>query len=159
MRRGEFTFARSQRGFTYVWALAAVAVLGVGLAAVGPAWHDTIKREREKDALRIGHLYATAIASYYKSSPGSAKVYPPTLESLLLDARFVGTYRHLRRLYGDPLQAGGAWGLVRAPDGGIRGVFSRSNDEPFRQEALDMGVTVLVPAKKYSEWMFVPKVD
>ena len=49
--------ARRQAGFTYVWVLALVAVLGIGLAAIGPMWHDDVKREREKDALRIGQLY------------------------------------------------------------------------------------------------------
>ena len=150
---------RTQGGFTYVWALAAVAVVGISLAAIGPSWHDSAKREREKEALRIGQLYAEAIARYYKSSPGSLKVYPPSLDALLLDSRFVGTFRHMRRLYGDPLQPGRMWGVIRAPDGGVRGVFSQSADEPLRREALDLGVTVLAPATKYSDWLFVPKVD
>ena len=159
MQCGEVLSFRLQRGFTYVWVMAAVAVLGIGLAAVGPVWHDDVKREREKDALRIGQLYAQAIASYYKSSPGSDKRYPPTLEALLVDTRFVGTYRHLRRLYDDPLRPGRAWCVVRAADGGIRGVFSQSTEEPLRREPLDLGVTMLAAAAKYSDWLFAPKVD
>lgn len=159
MPRGEIHRADSQHGFTYVWVLMTVAILAIGLAAIGPIWHDEVKREREKDALRVGQLYAQAIASYYKSSPGSEKRYPPTLEALLLDTRFVGTYRHLRRLYDDPLLPGRSWGLVRGPDGGIRGVYSQSAETPLRREPLDLGVTVLSAASKYSEWLFVPKVD
>lgn len=159
MQRGEVPSFRLQRGFTYVWVMAAVAVLGIGFASVGPIWHDDVKREREKDALRIGQLYAQAIASYYKSSPGSDKRYPPTLEALLVDTRFVGTYRHLRRLYDDPLRPGRAWGVVRAADGGIRGVFSQSTEEPLRREPLDLGVTMLAAATRYSDWLFAPKVD
>lgn len=152
MRAGE-------RGFTYVWAMAALALLGVGLAAIGPMWSDATKREREKELLRIGHLYAQAIASYYRSSPGSEKRYPPSLDALLLDTRFVGTYRHLRKPYGDPLRAGQPLALVRGSDGTVRGVYSPSEDAPLSQETLDLGVTVLPASKAYSDWKFVPKVD
>jgi type II secretory pathway pseudopilin PulG len=139
--------------------MAAVGILGVGLAAIGPLWADAIKREREQELLRVGQLYAQAIASYYKSSPGSQKRYPPSLEALLLDTRFVGTYRHLRRLYADPMQPGQPWGVLRGPDGSVRGVFSQSMDEPLRREVLDLGVTTLPAAHRYSEWQFAPKVD
>ncbi|HEX6705219.1 MAG TPA: type II secretion system protein [Albitalea sp.] len=158
MRPGS-AYWRRERGFTYVWVMAMVAVLGIGLAAIGPLWSDATRREREADALRIGELYARAIASYYTSSPGSEKRYPPSLDALLLDTRFVGTYRHLRRLYGDPLKSGESWGVLRGPDGSVRGVVSRSDDEPLRHEPLDLGITVLTAAQKYSEWQFVPKVD
>ena len=156
MRAGE---PNCQRGFTYIWAMAAVAILGLGLAAIGPTWADAARREREQDLLRIGQLYAQAIGSYYRSSPGSEKRYPPSLDALLLDTRFVGTYRHLRRLYADPLKPGQAWGVLRGADGSVRGVYSLSMDEPMRREALDLGVVVLPAARRYSEWQFVPKVD
>ena len=152
MRAGE-------RGFTYVWVMAAVAILGVGLAAMGSLWSDDARREREQEALRIGRLYAEAIDSYYRASPGSAKLYPPSLEALLEDTRFVGTYRHLRRLYGDPLRPGQPWSVVRGADGRVRGVASTSEDAPLRQEPLDLGVVVLPAARKYSEWQFVPRID
>lgn len=158
MRLGERFRGGQERGFTYVWVMAWVAVLGIGLAAIGPLWRDEVKREREQELLRIGQLYAQAIASYYKASPGSEKRYPPSLDALLLDTRFVGTFRHLRRLYPDPLQPARAWGLVRAPDGGVQGVYSLSDEAPFRREALDLGVMVLPPAGKYSQWRFVPDV-
>ena len=148
-----------QRGFTYIWAMAAVAIAGIGLAAIGPTWADAARREREQDLLRIGQVYAQAIASYYRSSPGSAKRYPPTLDALLLDTRFVGTYRHLRRLYADPLHPEQAWGVVRASDGGVQGVYSQSQDAPMRREATDLDGVLLPAARQYSEWKFVPKVD
>jgi len=159
MRAGDASAMGRQRGFTYVWVMVAVAILGIGLAAIGPAWADAAKREREQELLRIGRIYAQAIASYHRSSPGSEKRFPPSLEALLLDTRFVGTYRHLRRLYADPMKAGQAWGIVRAPDGSVRGVYSQSADQPLRSEPLDLEVTVLPAATRYSEWQFVPKVD
>lgn len=148
-----------QRGFTYIWAMVAVAVLAIGLAAMGTTWAEASRREREQDLLRIGEIYARAIASYYHSSPGSLKRYPPSLEDLLIDTRFIGTYRHMRRLYADPLRSGQAWGVVRAADGGVRGVYSQSSGQPLRREVLDLGVTVLPAAHQYSEWQFAPKVD
>jgi type II secretory pathway pseudopilin PulG len=159
MRAGRPANGSSERGFTYVWVMTAVAILGVGLAAVGPLWSDAVKREREQELLRIGQIYAQAIGSYYRSSPGSQKRYPPSLEALLLDTRFVGTYRHLRRLYTDPLKPSQAWSVIRAADGGVLGVFSQSVDAPLRREPLDLGITVLPAASKYSDWQFVPKVD
>jgi type II secretory pathway pseudopilin PulG len=152
MRSGE-------RGFTYVWVMALVAVLGIGLAAIGPLWADDAKRDRERELLRIGQLYAQAIARYHQASPGSVKRYPPTLDSLTNDTRFVGTMRHIRKLYADPLNPSRPWGLVRAPDGGVSGVYSQSAEAPLRTEALDIGITQLPAARAYSEWQFVPKVD
>lgn len=159
MRAGERSTPDRQRGFTYLWVMAAVAVLGVGLAAIGPTWADAARRDKEQELLRVGQLYAEAIASYYKASPGSAKRFPPSLDALLLDTRFVGVYRHMRRLHADPLQPSQPWGIVRAPDGSVRGVYSRSADRPLRVATMDMGITVLPAAQRYSEWQFVPKVD
>lgn len=150
---------RGNRGFVYVWVLVLIATLAVGLAAAGPLWSHEAKREREDELLRVGQLYAEAIARYYRSSPGSVKRYPPSLEALLLDSRFVGTVRHLRTLYADPVADGAPWGLVRATDGGIRGVYSQSTQSPLRTVAVDLGVTVLASATQYAEWQFVPRVD
>lgn len=155
MRRGEI---RRQGGFSYVVVLALVAVMGIGLAAVGPLWAEESRREREDELLRVGRLYAEAIAGYYKASPGSAKRYPTALEQLVFDARFVGTMRHLRTLYADPTGQQ-PWGLLRAADGGIRGVYSQSEAVPLRRVPVELGALTLAPAARYSEWQFVAKVD
>lgn len=159
MHRGSASPRRGAYGFTYVWVMATVAVMGIGLSAIGPMWADTARRDRENELLRVGKLYAQAIASYHRSSPGSEKRYPPSLEALLLDTRFVSTYRHMRKLYLDPLQPGRPWGVLRSSDGGIRGVYSLSTDQPLRREVLDLGVAVLPVAHQYAQWHFIPKVD
>jgi type II secretory pathway pseudopilin PulG len=148
-----------QRGFSYVAVLAMVAILGLTLAAVGPLWAEEARREREDDLLRVGRLYAEAIAQYRKSSPGSADRYPPSLDALLLDTRFVGTVRHLRAQYPDPLDPSRPWGLVRDADGGIRGVFSRSDAAPLRTVPVEVGSVRLPPAARYSDWHFIPRAD
>lgn len=147
--------ASAQAGFTYVWLLAAIAILSTGLAAIGPSWSDQVRREREQDLLRVGALYAKAIAAYRVASPGSQKMYPLTLDDLLMDSRMVGTVRHLRKLYPDPLDPERAWGLVLGPDGRVRGVFSQSTDAPLRTEALELASASLPAARRYSDWKFV----
>jgi type II secretory pathway pseudopilin PulG len=146
-----------EAGFTLVWVMAVLVVLAIGLAAVGTQWADQAQRERERELLRIGSIYAQAIADYHAASPGSLKPYPASLQDLLEDRRFIGIRRHLRQLYADPVNPGQDWGLVPAPDGGISGVYSRSTATPLRREAQDVGVTVLPRAQRYSDWQFVPR--
>lgn len=153
MRRGE----RRAAGFSYVWVLGALATLSIGMAALGPAWSEYSKRQREQELLRVGAIYANAISSYYADSPGSLRTYPPSLESLLVDSRYIATRRHIRKLYADPLNPARPWGILTAPDGGVRGVYSQSNEVPFARTEIDLGVAVLPAARSYSEWKFTPK--
>lgn len=149
--------AGRSRGFSYVWMLAAIAVLSAGLAVIGPSWADQARRERERELLRIGALYAKAIADYRAASPGSLKQYPLKLEDLLADTRMVGTVRYLRKLYGDPLDPPRPWGVVVDSTGRVQGIYSRSDAEPLRTEALDLGSTSLPAARRYSDWKFIAK--
>ena len=146
-------------GFTFVWVLAAIVILSIGLAAIGPIWAEQARREREQDLLRVGQLYAHAIARYRANAPGTLKPYPISLDQLLLDGRFAGTVRHLRRLYPDPLGAQRPWGVVRDADGGIRGVYSQSTDMPLRREPLDLDGVSLPAAQRYDQWKFVTGPD
>lgn len=149
--------ARStQHGFTFIAVLILLALCGLGLAAVGPSWAKTSQREREDELLRIGALYAQAIAEYRDSSPGSVKAYPEKLEWLTFDTRFVGVTRHLRKLYADPMSSGQAWGLVKDQAGHITGVYSQSSQSPLRQAAMQLGDVKLAAAQHYSDWKFKP---
>ena len=147
------------RGFTYVIVLFALAVFGLGLAAVGTAWSERSRREKETDLLRIGELYATSLSRYYAASPGSVKNYPTRLDDLLEDRRFVGIRRHLRTLYPDPVTGGVEWGLVRDVNGGIHGVYSLSNDRPLAIRALVVGEINLPAASTYRDWKFLAPVE
>lgn len=159
MRRGRPDRLRhASGGFTYVWALAAVALVSVGLSVLGPLWSDRNRHDREQELLRIGRLYADAIASYRAVSPGSVKQYPERLEELLEDSRFWGTRRHLRKLYPDPMKPSRPWGLVLDQDGRIRGVYSQGEERPFLQAPRDLGLVRLAIADHYADWKFVPQV-
>lgn len=138
--------------------MVAVALVGTALALAGPLWSDGVRREREGEALRVGAQYASAIRQYYLASPG-VREYPATMNDLLEDTRFVGTVRHLRRLWTDPLRPGQAWVPVRGPDGRIHGVRSASDDAPFRRTSVDLGDVVLPPASRYADWQFVARED
>jgi type II secretory pathway pseudopilin PulG len=146
---------RQQKGFTLLAVMAALAL--VALASHGVIWvlAQQAQREREAVLLQVGQEFVRAIGSYYESSPGSVKGYPRQLEELVEDNRFLGTRRHLRKLYDDPVVPGGRWEVIRRPDGGIEGVASTSHAAPVRSTALDLGNVRLPAAQRYSDWRFV----
>lgn len=145
-----------QKGAALLLTLTAIALAGAAAAVVTDSWSTQIQREKEDELLRIGDLYAKAIASYYASSPGSVKRYPPDLPSLLEDRRFVVMTRHLRALYADPVSGSTDWGIVSAPEGGVMGVFSKSEKAPWRRVDIRLEHTMLTAARQYSDWKFVP---
>src|SRR5262245_46206627 len=90
-------------GFTYIGLLIAIAVMGIGLAAIGPVSRTLQLRELESELLFAGDQIRRAIGEYYESSPAGLKQYPKKLEDLLRDNRYPGVRRYLRRLYFDPM--------------------------------------------------------
>ncbi len=147
-----------EAGYTLVTVLVLLAVCMLGLAVAGPLWSDATRREREQDLLRIGALYAQAIAEYRDASPGGLKQFPSRLEDLLIDTRFVGVARHMRTLYADPVNPGQPWGVVRDLDDRIIGVYSRSDNAPLAAgRPLQLRSLTLPPATRYSDWKFIAK--
>ena len=144
---------RRGRGFTYLAALYAVALLAGGLAVAGEMWHTTALREKEAELLFAGHQYRQAIARYYLSGP--QRQFPRSLEDLLRDPRRPGNERYLRRLYPDPLTGSTEWGLVKAPDGGIQGVYSLSPAKPLKLSGFKARDQALEGAATYTDWKFV----
>jgi type II secretory pathway pseudopilin PulG len=154
MSRRHSPHAREQ-GFTLLAVLAALFLLALASQQVMSVVSQQAQREREAELLRIGAAYQAAIRAYHDQSPGSVKRWPPTLEALLDDRRFVTLQRHLRRLYADPVTRTNTWGLVPAPDGGIAGVYSLSEDRPIRTGGTELAWLGLTEADRYSEWKFV----
>lgn len=111
-----------QAGFTYLWVLVAVALVGIGLAATAEVWVTSSGRARLDQADWAGAQYAQAIGSYYASSPGGAQLYPDGIAALLEDRRGPVVRRHLRSAYRNPFAADGQWELVRGGDSRVRGV-------------------------------------
>ena len=144
-----------QTGFTYIAVLLAMLLLALSTQSVMTYVSQQAQREREADLLRIGHAYAQAIGAYYEATPGSVKRWPRQLDDLIEDRRLVSTRRYLRELYPDPVTRLPNWELVKAPDGGIAGVRSRSEAAPLRDTAIDLDGVTLAAASRYSDWQFV----
>jgi type II secretory pathway pseudopilin PulG len=147
--------ARRQAGLTYLALLFFVAVMGALLAMTGLLWSTAQQRQKERELLFIGNAYRAAIGAYYESTPGTVKRYPATLAALLRDDRQAAMVRHLRRIYLDPMTLSAEWGTVAGPDGGIMGVYSRSDGEPVKHGGFDSPYRDFVHARHYSEWRFV----
>lgn len=146
--------SRAEQGFTYLTVLFIVAILLGGLAMVGEMWETAAKRDKETELLFIGNQYRRAIARFYEGTPGGVKRYPRTLEELLKDPRQPGTQRFLRRLYPDPFGAA-EWGIVKAPDGGVAGVYSLSEEKPLKIANFKLRDAGFDGAQRYMDWKFV----
>lgn len=149
------------RGFTYLAVLFAVAMLGTALAAIGVTWSTMQRREKEQDLLFVGNEYRRAIASYYERTPGTIKRYPQNMNDLLKDNRHVSTLRHLRRRYNDPITNQAEWGIVRAADGGIMGLYSLSAEVPFKRTGFLLQDGAFEKVNSYAKWQFIyePQTD
>jgi type II secretory pathway pseudopilin PulG len=134
---------KCQSGFTYLTALLLVAVTGFGLAAISEAWSHARLREKETELVWIGNQFRQAIALYYNRSSGPVGRYPPTLDDLIEDRRFPNPQRYLRR------------GLIKAPDGGIMGIYSTSTRAPVKTVHNERTGVTYTETAGYSGWAFV----
>jgi type II secretory pathway pseudopilin PulG len=141
-------------GFTYLGVLFLLAFMAIAATAVSAVWQVRIQREREAELLFAGVEFRRAIGAYYEASPGKAKTYPRALADLVRDPRYPDVRRHLRRIYVDPMTGSEEWGLLKAADGGIAGVFSRSEKPPLKRAGFPVGARSFESAKRYSDWIF-----
>src|SRR5687767_6532638 len=140
------------RGFTYMAVLFLAAIMAAGLALTGDVWHTSVMREKEAELLFVGNQYRKAIQRYYLTGP--QRQYPRSLEDLLKDPRQPGTVRYLRKLYPDPI-TGQEWVIAKAPDGGILGVHSASEEAPFKTANFKLRDRSFDGAQRYSDWKFL----
>lgn len=154
--RGGLVVRRTHSGgFTYMGVLVLVFLMGLALEGTGELWQTVRQREREAQLLRVGDEMRKAIQSYYYATPGAVQQYPPTLEALVLDARYLQVKRHLRRVPRDPFTGEPSWGTVEAPEGGIMGVYSLSNQSALKRARFRPAYAIFADATRYDEWKFV----
>ena len=144
-----------QAGFTYLWLLAALAVIGIAMSAVGPLWAQQRQREREAELTRTGMLYVAALEDYYRMSSGSVPHFPAAPDELLLDLRFNANVRHLRQFYDDPAAPGQPLVWIRNDRNELIGVRSSSIDKPLRIVAWTDGRHTVPAGEHYSDWTFL----
>lgn len=144
----------TQSGFTYLFVLMLIALIGMGLAAAGTLWRTDAQRARETELLFIGGQYRQAIRSYYALDPAQPRL-PQSIDDLLQDNRRPDIVRHLRRAYRDPL-TGGEFALIRTPDTqGIVGVMSQATGRPFKIAGFLPENEAFSDAASYADWRFV----
>lgn len=144
----------SQSGFTYLYVLMLIALLGMGLGGAGTLWHSDAQRAREVELLFVGAQYREAIRSYYEFDPAQPRL-PQSIDDLLEDNRRPHIVRHLRRAYRDPL-SGGELALIQAPDNqGIVGVVSRAPGHSFKTAGFSPENEAFADAVSYADWRFV----
>ena len=143
----------AQSGFSYLFVLMAIALIGFGLAAAGTLWRTEAQRAREAELLFIGDQYRQAIRSYYTFDSALPRL-PASIDELLEDRRRTAVVRHLRRAWRDPI-TGDPFVLIHEPDGqGIVGVHSASTATPFKIAGFTLADETFGGAKSYAEWRF-----
>jgi type II secretory pathway pseudopilin PulG len=149
-----FECPRRESGFTYLWTLMAVAMLGVGLATAAEIHSIATRREQERELIFIGHQFRAALRSYnHAQLRAGRREYPANLEELLKDNRFPGIRRHLRRIYKDPITGESEWGVVLVA-GRIVGVHSLSQEHPLKQDGFEPDDAAFRGQERYSDWIF-----
>jgi hypothetical protein len=143
---------KGQKGFSYLFALFALVLIGLSMMGANKQWVTMMKREREAELLYRGNQYRRAIFSYVESVPGARK-YPQQVEDLLKDPR--NSKRHLRAAYMDPI-TGGPFHALPCRDGakGIKGVYSPSDAETLKRDNFPAEYEQFRSATMYREWMF-----
>lgn len=142
-----------ERGYSYLFVLMAIALIGVGLSVAAEIYSVSVRRDQERELLFIGNQFRDAIRRYYEASPGGQKQYPESLDVLLRDQRLPGTHRHLRKLYSDPLTGKVEWGVVRVA-GRIVGIHSLSAEKPIKVANFDLPEISFEGKARYSDWVF-----
>ncbi|MBB5390553.1 MULTISPECIES: type II secretion system protein [unclassified Herbaspirillum] len=153
MRHGKAR--REQAGIAYIGVLLLISAIGFVSAQAATVRSTMLQREKEAQLLFVGEQFRAAIESYFQS--GSGGRYPLSLDDLVEDNRQIKPIRHLRRIYPDPISGSADWGIIRSADGGVMGVFSKTDRKPFKRQNFPEGYAAFNDAKSYSDWIFVYK--
>jgi type II secretory pathway pseudopilin PulG len=139
-------------GFTLVYLLMLVVVVGILSTAAARGYSRASLREREEELLFRGMQYREAIGRYVRYM-GRIQ-YPNSIDSLLKDPRTPGTVRHLRRRYADPV-TGEDFQPIKSKEGWVIGVRSASEKEPAKLADFPPGLEAFTGKRKYRDWEFV----
>lgn len=142
-------------GAAYLLLLVTVATLGIAAAGSATLGAAASRQDAERQLLATGAEFTSALASYRAAAPANRPVSgPQDLAALLKDPRIAGVRRHLRQVRDDPLTGQPDWGLVRARDGGIVGVYSQAPGRPQKQQGFGPLQAHFQGAERYADWVF-----
>lgn len=144
---------KKQSGFTLLAVLVAMVLLALATTQVVSVLAQQAQREREAQLIWVGEAFRRAIGQYYENSPGTLKRWPRDLSDLVEDKRFVTLRRYVRKIYADPITRGNDWGIIRASDGGVQGIYSLSDLPSIRTVSPDG--QILASGSSYRDWRFV----
>jgi len=150
---------RSQSGFSFLFVLFAIVLVGLSMMGANTQWMTMMKREREAELLFRGEQYRRAIQNYV-DPPQSLNVaiarttrqYPKSVDDLLKDERTGKLRRHLRSAYMDPI-TGGPFFAVPCKDR-IKGVYSPSEALTLKQDNFPPQYEQFRTTSMYREWVF-----
>lgn len=145
----------SSSGFVLIGMFMLVMLSGLVMGQAAMRWQTQVLREREQELIHIGLAYRDAIGRYYNQTPGVVKIFPQTFEDLLNDKRFPIARHHLRKPYLDPITQREGWGILKAPSGGIMGIYSLSDKPSFKSSGYRGELQHLNNKRYYGEWYFV----
>lgn len=144
---------KGQRGFTYLALLVIIVILGIVLMAAGRQWRIIVKRDKEEELLFRGGQMRKAVEMHYLTLHGGKNIYPKNLEDLVKDPSSFTAKRYLRKIYKDPI-TGEDWVLLLDKDGRIKGVRSKSDEEPLKKYNFPPEFQSFEGKIKYSDWLF-----
>jgi len=151
------SWARNDRGFSYIALLTVIVIMGISLGAAGKYWSNVSLRDKEQELLFRGDQYRIAIERYHAALPTRPQ-YPQSIEDLLTDNRTATGKHHLRRRFKDPI-TNEEFVEIRDPlSRRIIGVRSSSDKSPLKQGDFPERYKDLEGKSKYSEWQFVATV-
>lgn len=138
----------AQGGFSYLFALFAIVVVGLSMMGANAQWKTMMQREREAELLFRGDQYRRAIAAYHSSH---GKQYPLRLDDLVKDPST--PKRYLRALYADPI-TGKAFAPVLCGNGQLKGVASSSEAATLKRDNFPPAYAQFTSATTYRQWIF-----
>jgi hypothetical protein len=98
---------KNEEGALLIILMVGVAVAMVGIAVAFQSWSIVWRRDSEEELIFRGQQYADAIKAYRKEHGNQC---PPNLEELMKPGP--RQVRYIRKLFKDPVNKGGKWGLL-----------------------------------------------
>ncbi len=127
---------REEGGALIIVLMIGAVVAAIALTAASQAWSTSWRRDSEDELIFRGNQYVDAILAYRKEHSGQ---FPTNLEDLLKPGP--RRLRYIRKLFRDPVNPGGRWGLLYLMPGG-QGIYdpaAAQSDETGSDDDDDAG--------------------